>query len=304
MREFELLQHIYRTAGGPSPQVPIPPGDDMAMVAVGGRHVLAAVDQVVAGRHFDPGSTPPELVGRKAVARCLSDVAAMAARPVAVLAAVTLPPDYGQERAEALFDGLRETSRRFGCPVVGGDIAFHADASAPLVCSVTVIAEPGPAGAVTRGGPRDGDVVYVTGSLGGSLEPGGGGRHLRFEPRIEEALALAVSLRDRLHAMIDISDGLGRDAAHVAQRSGVQIRLEARRIPCAPGTDWRAAMCDGEDYELCFTAAGEVPRRLGAVPVTAVGVVVERPGPGAPLVLVDTGAELVDGSQMGWEHRS
>jgi thiamine-monophosphate kinase len=304
MREFELLQHIFRSIGRPSLQVPIPPGDDMAMLRLSGVELLAAVDQVVGGRHVDTRSTPPELIGRKAVARCLSDVAAMAARPVGALAAVTLPPDFGQERAEALFDGLLEAARRFGCPVVGGDIAFHGDLGAPLVCSVTVLAEPGPAGAVTRGGARPGDVVYVTGALGGSYQPGGGGRHLSFDPRIEEALELARQLEARLHAMIDLSDGLGRDAAHVAEQSGVQIKLEAGRIPCAAGADWQAAMSDGEDYELCFTATGVVPRKLGAVAVTPVGSVLKRPGPGSPLVVVDTGRELVDGSQMGWEHHS
>ncbi len=304
MREFELLRHIYQAAGGPSPRVPIPPGDDMAMVTVGGRQVLAAVDQVVGGRHFDPDTTAPAIIGRKAVARCLSDVAAMAGKPVAALAAVTLPPGFGEGPATALFDGLFEEAQRLGCAIVGGDIAFHADPAAPLVCSVTVLAEPGPAGAITRGGARPGDVVYVTGSLGGSYQPGGGGRHLAVEPRIAEALELARRLGPRLHAMIDISDGLGRDAGHVAEQSGVQIRLEANRVPCAPGADWRAALGDGEDYELCFTATGDVPPRLGAIAVTAVGAVIERGPPGSPLVVVDTGRELVDGSEMGWEHRS
>src|SRR5690606_22520794 len=127
----------------------------------------------------------------------------------------------------------------------------HADPSHPLVCSVTVLAEPALGREVARrSGAKVGDVIYVTGSLGGSLEPGGGGRHLTFTPRIAEALLLAEQLGGRLHAMIDISDGLGRDAAHMAEQSGVRLLLHADRIPLNEGADWRRAVSDGEDYEL------------------------------------------------------
>ncbi len=304
MRESELLQHVYDTADGPTRQVPIPPGDDMAMLLVGEVPVLAAVDQVIDGRHFDLDTTPLKLVGRKAVTRSLSDVAAMASHPVALLVTVALPSDFGHDRATALFDAMRETARSYECPLVGGDIALHRDASSPLVCTVTVLARPGPAGVITRSGARSGDTLYVTGRLGGSLGPDGLGRHLTFEPRISEALSLAENLRTRLHAMIDLSDGLGRDAAHLARCSGVRIEIDAARIPCADGVDWRRAAGEGEDYELCFAATGEVPSTLAGVPVTAIGRVFE-PGPGtvAP-VEIRVGAESIDATQLGWEHRS
>jgi thiamine-monophosphate kinase len=304
MRESELLQHVYAMAGAPTPDVPIPPGDDMAMVQLHGRGLLTAVDQVVDGRHVDLVRTPLDLVGRKAVTRSLSDVAAMAGKPVALLAAVTLPPDFGHDRATALFDAMRRTAQRYACPLVGGDIAVFRDASSPLVCSVTVLAEPGPGGAVTRSGARAGDVIAVTGRLGGSVQADGLGRHLTFEPRLEEAAILAATLGNRLHAMIDISDGLGRDASHVAEQSGGRIEIDAERIPCSEGVDWRRAMSDGEDYELCFAAAGEVPARVGEVPVTVVGRFVERGGPDDPLVVVKAGGRTLDGSELGWEHRS
>jgi thiamine-monophosphate kinase len=304
MREFELLQHVYAAAGSPTERVPVGPGDDMAVVQLEGRTLLAAVDQVVAGRHIDPATTPLELVGRKAVTRSLSDVAAMAGRPMALMAAATLPPEFGRERATALFDAMRSTAEHYECPLIGGDIAFHDDTSSPLVCSVTVLAEPGPAGPVTRSGARVGDMLWVTGRLGGSVEAGGQGRHLTFEPRLVEALALAEALGKRLHSMIDISDGLGRDASHLAERSGVLIEIDAQRIPCADDVDWRRAMGDGEDYELCFTAAGDVPTSLGAVSVTAVGRVAERTDPKGPLVAVVDRGRTIDGSELGWEHRS
>jgi thiamine-monophosphate kinase len=155
-----------------------------------------------------------------------------------------------------------------------------------------------------RRGARVGDAVCVTGRLGGSLQADGLGRHLTFEPRLSEAIALAEVLGERLHAMIDISDGLGRDASHLAEQSGVQIEIEADRIPCAEGIGWRRAMSDGEDYELCFAASGEVPARLGELPVIAVGRVVERPRPDSPPVVVKEGDRILDGSELGWEHRS
>ena len=304
MRESELLQHVYAMAGPPTPDLPIPPGDDMAMVRFHDRGLLTAVDQVVDGRHVDLERTPIDLVGRKAITRSLSDVAAMAAKPVALLAAVTLPPDFGHDRATALFDAMRRTAQRYACPLVGGDIAVFRDASSRLVCSVTVLAEPGPGGPVTRSGARAGDVIAVTGALGGSLQADGLGRHVTFEPRLEEAAILAETLGRRLHAMIDISDGLGRDASHVAEQSGGRIEIDAERIPCTEGVGWRQAMSDGEDYELCFAAAGEVPPRVGEVPVTVVGRFVDRCGPDDPLVVVRAGGRTLDGSELGWEHRS
>lgn len=302
MRELDLLQHIYESAMPPSPGIPIPPGDDMAMVEVNGRMMLAGVDQVVSGRHFDLATTPIELIGRKSVTRSLSDVAAMAAQPVAALAAATLPPELGQARAVALFDAMRATAQRYGCPLIGGDVAIG-PAGAPMICTVTVLAEPGPAGAVRRSGARPGDGVYVTGALGGSLEADGTGKHLTFEPRLAAALALARALGPSLHAMIDLSDGLGIDAARIADRSGVRIALDADRIPCAAGIGWQRAMADGEDYELCFVAAGDVPDGIDSVAITAVGRVLE-PDPAAPLVQVHDQGRTLDCSNLGWEHRS
>ncbi len=309
MREFALLEHIYAAVSRAKPaksgdgRVLIGPGDDMALIGFGGARLLAAVDQVVGGTHFDPDRTPMRLVGRKAVMRSLSDIAAMAARPLATLVAVTLPPRMDERQAESLFDAMLEAAAAYDCPLIGGDIAFAPGPTDPLVCSVTVLAEPGPAGAITRGGARAGDRVYVTGTLGGSLGRDLLGSHLTFEPRIREALLLAETLGSRLHAMIDLSDGLGRDASHIATASMVQIRLDAAALPRRRGSDWRGALGDGEDYELCFTAEGEVPDRLGDVSVTAVGEVLER-GPKGPPVLVRDGRELHDAGDLGWEHRA
>src|SRR5690606_8317993 len=175
-----------------------------------------------------------------------SDVAAMAAVPVAALAAGVLPPDFGEELAMELFEIMRAVSAEFNCPLIGGDIAFHLSPEHPLTLSVTVIARPIDAqhAPVLRSGARVGDGVFVTGVLGGSFMPDGSGHHLTFEPRILHALSLSRSLGTSLHSMIDVSDGLGRDVAHLAEMSGVQITLDAVRFPCRTGCTWKQALGD------------------------------------------------------------
>jgi len=301
MQEFSVLKHIFAANDRLDPRVLIGPGDDMALVETQGRRLLAAVDQLIDGRHVNLATTPIELVGRKAITRSLSDIAAMAGSPLAMLVAATLPPDFGEKRANALFDAMRETAAKYDCPLVGGDLAFHADASHPMVCSVTVLAEAG-SNVPTRAGAKPGDRLYVTGRLGGSLEPNGLGRHLTFEPRITLALALANHLGDRLHAMIDISDGLGRDASHIAELSRVQIRLNAADLPCHNGCAWRRAISDGEDYELFFAATGNVPDRLLDVKITCVGEVVSQSPVDPRLVIVRDGDHWHNAAEMGWQH--
>lgn len=303
MREFGLLSHIYKQSAGSPAHVLIGPGDDMGMVELREIKLLAAVDQIIDGRHFVLLNTPIELVGRKAITRSLSDIAAMGGVPVASLAAAVLPPDFGNERGNALFDAMRETALRFECPLMGGDIAFHADASHPLICSVTVLAEPTNGRAIERRGAQVGDNICVTGALGGSLESNGLGRHLTFEPRIAVAQKLARQMGERLHAMIDVSDGLGRDASHIARMSGVQIQLEANRIPCNRGCDWKGALGDGEDYELCFACEGPPPAQIDDVPIHVIGRALAWKKD-APLVLAKVGDQVIDAANFGWEHAS
>lgn len=304
-----MLSHIYgrsRGVEGAFPQVVVGPGHDCAVIATpGGECLLLKTDQVVGGRHFRPHPhTPLELIARKAVARAVSDIAAAGGVPWAAMASVTLPPEF--EEAGELFDAVSRWSRRWGCPLVGGDIAMLTTAQGgPLVLCVSLVGVPHPArGPVLRSGARDGDGVYVTGALGGSLEKATGlGRHLTFEPRLEEARWLCDTLGEDLHAMMDVSDGLGRDAGRIAGLSGVMVRLESGRVPRQiSARDWRAAVSDGEDYELLFTApqGAQVPERCPATgtAVTRVGTV--RAGSGC--VIVDEGGVEVDAAEMGWDH--
>jgi thiamine-monophosphate kinase len=304
MREFDLLKHVFQGNDRLPASVTIPPGDDMAMVAIPSTGLLVAVDQIVDGRHVKVGSTPIELIGRKAVTRSLSDIAAMAGTPVAALVAVTLPPQFGEAQTLALFDAVQSTCEAYKCPLIGGDIALHARRGDSLVCAVTVLAVANNGRPITRGGAKPGDVVGVTGPLGGSLEADGGGRHLTFEPRIELARELARRYDHRLHAMIDISDGLGRDAAHVARMSSVQIVLDADRIPCNPGCDWRKALSDGEDYELLFAVEPPFVSHLGTSGLFRIGEVRACAEEASPRVVIKVGSEYFAAEEFGWQHSS
>lgn len=310
MRESELLSHIRRRSNDLTrwPGVAVGPGDDTAAVDLTRGLTLATVDHVVDGRHVDLARTPLDLVARKAVARSVSDIAAMAGTPAYALATGCIPPGFAQ--ADELFDRMAHWARHFGCPLVGGDIA--SSAAGPLVLTVTVLGLAHPVrGPVLRSGAMAGDAVYVTGALGGSLASG---RHLSFTPRIDEARTLADLLGPRLHAMIDLSDGLGRDAARVAQMSGVRIELDAAAIPRhADVANWRSAASDGEDYELLLCAApdAEVPAAIPAglpgagTRLTRIGRVVPTAGAGGPdCVIVDERGVALDAGELGWDHRS
>jgi thiamine-monophosphate kinase len=302
MREFDLLDHVFSHNAALPDHVTIPPGDDMGAVRIGDQTVLVTVDQVADGVHVDVANTPLALVGRKAITRNLSDVAAMAARPVGAVVAAALPRDFGEARAHALFDAMRATGVAYNCPLVGGDISMW---DQPLLLSVTIFAEPDGIEPVTRRGARVGDAVFVTGALGGSLR----GHHLDFEPRIAMARELAAHRDMRPHCMIDLSDGLGRDLGHLCH--GVAAVIDADALPISDAVDtpdrWRQALGDGEDYELCFTIdpqrASRLPSRLHDAAITRVGsIVAARPDGPRVVVRLPDGRE-VDVADIGWEHR-
>lgn len=301
MRESELHEHIFATSADlprAFPHVLLGPGDDCALVRTGsGDQWLLKVDQLVEGRHFTP-DTPVDLIARKAIARSVSDIAAMAGEPRWGLASAVLPP--GEPRSEELCNRLAHWGRHFGCPLVGGDLATGAPGS-PLSLSITVGGVPSPGrGAVTRDAARPGDELWVTGHIGSSFESG---RHLRFEPRVAEARFLADALAGDLHAMLDISDGLGRDAGRLAARSRARFIIDADRIPLnadAPGV--LKACRDGEDYELLFTTApGRMDHALAdwrfPIPCTRIG----RVEAGAGCVLEHQG-RVIDAAGLGWDH--
>ena len=304
MREFKLLERIFEANRALPPHVLVPPGDDMALLSLrGAGRLLVAADSVIEGRHT-PRGIDPYAIGRKAVLRNVSDVAAMGnARPIASIATVVLPRDTTDERAWRLYEGLRDTAARWDAPLVGGDIATAADSTpnATIIASVTILAVPldERRPVATRGDACTGDGVYVTGTIGGAWDPATGlGRHLDFTPRLGVAQRLSAELGDRLGAMIDVSDGLGRDLGHIATMSQVAIEIDLARVPVARGRAARVAIGDGEDYDLAFTARGEVPAAIDGVPITRIGSVVA----GTPAVVACDGSARFDASQAGFEH--
>lgn len=297
VRESELHRLIYDRSRGMAARfgrVVVGPGDDCALVHTDGP-VVVTVDQLVEGRHFTP-DTPVDLVARKAVARSISDIAAMGGVPEWSLGSGVIPEGY--PHAAELTDALHRWAERWGAPMVGGDLAA-APAGAPLVLATTVGGSPHPTrGPVRRSTARPGDEVWVTGLLGNSLASG---RHLTFEPRTAEAVWLCDVLGESLHAMIDVSDGLGRDAGRVALASGVRIEIDHAALPRHPdAVDPLAPVRDGEDYELCFTAApgaaltAETPQ---GTRLTRIGRVVAGSGCFARI-----DGRLIDIGDLGWDH--
>ena len=290
VHEFELLETIYQANNALPGRVLIPPGDDLGAVAIGDQLLLMGVDQVADGVHLDLANTSVEKVGHKAIARSLSDVAAMAARPIGLVAGAMLPRGFDTDHAERLFEAMRRTAANHNCPLVGGDLSIW---DRPLVLSVTVFAEPGGIDPVLRAGARRGDAIYVTGQLGRSVTSG---YHLEFEPRITLARQLARDPNTRPHCMIDLSDGLARDLGHLC--SGAIV--EASSLPLRHGVgSWQEAVGDGEDYELLFTSsAAQMPRKIGPVPITRIGTVTDHDC----LQIRLTNGSMANLIGRGWEH--
>jgi thiamine-monophosphate kinase len=305
MREFELIRSILAHNASLPESVTIPPGDDMAAIVVGNETLLCAADQLIEGVHFDRASATIAQIGRKAVTRNLSDVAAMAGKPLATLAAVSLPSTIRDEEAGRLLSAVRETAAAYDAVLIGGDTAIK---DGPLTLSVTVLATAGGVSPVTRAGASDGDAIYVTGQLGGSLHAyGGKTHHLDFEPRVALARQLAEDAATRPTAMIDLSDGLARDLAHLTPHAEIEGRVlpvsaVARQYAARDGRPgWLHAVADGEDYELLFTAAADasIPKQIDGVPITRIGRVTDGRG----LVLIN-GAERIAIGGLGWEHHA
>jgi thiamine-monophosphate kinase len=262
MGEFAFIDWL-RQRTPPAERVLLGPGDDAAILRwPSGPNCLVTTDMLLEGSCFRLAETHPNSpaagtarqIGRKAMAVNLSDIAAMAGVPVAAVVSVGLPRKGGQALAEELYLGLREMADAFDTAIIGGDTNSW---DGPLVINVTLLGEATPRGAVGRKGARPGDRLFVTGPLGGSLL----GKHLDFTPRIREALALHAAVD--LHAMIDISDGLAADVAHLCTESGCGAVLHAEAIPIADAaramgderTPLYHALGDGEDFELVFTVA-------------------------------------------------
>lgn len=220
-------------------------GDDCATLrpVAAGRLQLLKTDCVIEGVHFTP-DTAPQKIGWKAMCRPLSDIAAMGGEPCHALVTLALSAGVSLRWARGVYAGIGRAAREFGVSVVGGETARS---PGPCFLSICLTGTVAAKNCVTRSGGRVGDRVYVTGRLGGSFKSG---RHLRFRPRLAEARWLVE--RYRIHAMMDLSDGLATDLPRMAAASGTGFRLEPAKIPRSAGCTLAQALGDGEDYELLF----------------------------------------------------
>lgn len=219
-------------------------GDDCAVLWGGGRNhfLLFKTDAVVEGVHFTARERP-ELIGRKALARALSDLAAMGASPVAAVVTLGVAKGESVRRLRAIYRGMERIANKYSVNLVGGETTRARD----LFLSVALLGECRGYRPVLRSGARAGDLIFVTGRLGATRAK----RHLVFEPRLAEGEWLAR--HGLASALMDLSDGLGADLPRLAKASGVGFQFEPAAIPRARGATVSEAINDGEDYELLFT---------------------------------------------------
>jgi thiamine-monophosphate kinase len=321
--ELEFIRQIRTRAGLPrGAAVSVGIGDDCALLRVRpGEEVAITTDLSIDGRHFRMAWHPPEAVGHRTLARGLSDLAAMGARPLAAFVSLGLPRELLRGRrswADRFYDGLLVLASAHNCPLAGGDLS-----ESPLALADIVLAGTVPRGcALLRSGARPGDLIYVTGTLGGAaaglhalagLDRTSGTRplplkltatmqpHLYPQPRIAQGQWL--QRRRGATACMDISDGLSIDLHRLCDESRVSAEIDAGALPISPGANLEQALFGGEDYELLFTARSDakLPRSIAGVPITAIGRILRRKSEQSQ-VSIRNGAKLQPLAPGGWEH--
>ncbi len=285
--ELSIIQSIRRRAGRATPQgarIRLGIGDDAAVLdpLPRGQELLVTTDLLIEGSHFRGERHPARALGHKTLARGLSDIAAMGGQPLYALLSLCLPPWAGEKWRKQFFAGLFHLARRAGVALVGGDLA----AGGRFAADIVVLGSAARGQVLRRSKARPGDLIYVSGRLGGSalglkrLRPATFSladpavrRHLYPTPR----LALGRFLAEKLHvqAAMDLSDGLSLDLFRMAAESRVGAEIWAEALPVFPGANRHQALHGGEDYELLFTLGSgrQVPQSFEGIPLTAIGVV-------------------------------
>lgn len=291
-------------------------GDDAAVLRVpAGHEALVTTDFTLEGIHFRREWHPAKAVGHRCLTRGLSDIAAMGGEPLAVFLSLALPLDLSQKWVDGFMSGLLDLAGKFGVSLAGGDTAESPNG---ILADIVVLGSVPRGKAILRSGARPGDRIYVSGALGGSaaavrrmlahpkrrLKPVQYPQHFFPEPR----LALGRTLREKglASAMIDISDGLSTDLAHICEESRVGAELQAEAIPRATvgkparEVDLQFALHGGEDYELLFTAPSgkRIPTRFAGVGITQIGHVTR----GKRVFLMNKKGGGYELRPQGWEH--
>lgn len=327
--ELALLDRIRnRTGRAASNEIRLGIGDDCALLRPKPSEELAVTtDLSIAGRHFRLDWHPPDIVGHRTLARGLSDLAAMGARPVAAFLSLGLPRELTIRTSGRLawvdrfLDGFLALAKVCKTPLAGGDLA-----ESPVTVADIVLIGAVPRGrALLRSGARPSDLLYVTGSLGGAAagllklgelavkrtgSPSISNKnkhllaaHLHPQPRVPQGLWL--QRRSLASAAIDLSDGLSTDLAHLCMESGVAAAVDAALLPLHPAATLDQALNGGEDYELLFTAspAAKLPRQISGVAITRIGRILPPRHGHSPVTLI-----TAEGPQpllpSGWQHFS
>lgn len=298
-------------------------GDDCAVLRLQpGFELLVTTDLSIEDVHFRRAWHPARTVGHRCLARGLSDIAAMGGEPLACFLSLGLPPDLTQRWASQFLAGLMALSKHWGVELTGGDVSSAAKVTADIIVVGQV-----PAGrAILRSGAKPGDRIFVTGQLGGSaavlrqlfagerVSSSLSSRHFFPQPRLEVARVLRA--RRLASSMIDLSDGLSVDLAHLCQESRVAAKIFATKIPIAPGADLQLALHGGEDYELLFTASAtsKVPKQIAGTAISEIGSISGRSPnrtakkssgrkdyPSAIEILYENGG-VAPLAPLGWQH--
>jgi thiamine-monophosphate kinase len=310
--ERRLIERILKLSGaGRSPAVVRGIGDDCAVLNLSrGAQLLVTTDLCVEDVHFRRAWHPANVAGHRCLARGLSDIAAMGGEPLACFLSLGIPKGLPQAWVDGFLRGLLTLARRYKVQLAGGDLSVARDITADIV----VIGQ-APAGkAVLRSGARLGDRIFVTGSLGGpaavlkqlyagkKVKPARSSPHFYPVPRMEVGTWLRK--RGLATAMIDLSDGLSVDLAHICEESRVSARIIASQIPVAKDADLEHALHGGEDYELLFTARkkAQVPRRIAGVRVTEIGEITNLTNYSAAIQILGENGKTRLLPQRGWQH--
>jgi thiamine-monophosphate kinase len=320
--EKALIAQIRRmAAAAKNPAVQAGIGDDCAVLRLlsrgkrNERDTLVTTDFTLEGIHFRRDWHSPESVGHRCLARGLSDIAAMGGEPVAAFLSLALPRNLTQSWVGRFARSLVSLAERYSVTLAGGDTAESPNG---VLADIVVVGTAPKGTAVLRSGARPGDRIYVSGELGGSaaavwqmrkkpkrkLNPREYPRHFFPEPRIE--LGRVLREKGLASAMIDISDGLSTDLAHICELSGVGAELQREEIPRASvgkparEVDLQLALHGGEDYELLFTVprGRRVPSRIAGVPITQIGHIT----PLRKIFLRNRGGVGYELEPLGWEH--
>lgn len=273
-------------------------GDDAAVIRwERNRYLLFATDMIIEGVHFDLRHSAPFDIGWKALGINISDIAAMGGRPRYVALSLGLPNDLDLRFIDGIYAGLKSLAKKFNVNIVGGDT----NSSGRIIIDVAILGEVRKDELVLRSGAKIGDIIVVTGRLGGSMK----GRHLKFMPRVKESSFLVKNFK--INSMIDISDGLSSDLAHICRQSLVGAKIYESLIPVSKDSPpIKNALHDGEDFELLFTVSKNIFKNLMKkfkknlkTPITAIGEVTRE---NAGIKIVDRYGKTKPLKERGFSH--